>query len=54
MTINVYPPYGANSLNPVYVAFDGDQADAFGRLRVSAPYTLFDSQARYAKDAAYS
>jgi len=28
----------------------GTGADAFGRLRVSQPYTLFDSQNRYAAD----
>jgi hypothetical protein len=36
--------------NPVYVAIDGTNTDAFGRLRVSQPYTLFDSQNRYAID----
>ena len=54
MSIMLYPPMGTNGTNPVYVAFDGDQADAFGRLRISQPYTLFDSQARYAKDTSYS
>lgn len=29
------------------VAFSGTQTDAFGRLRVSEPYTLFDTNARY-------
>lgn len=29
------------------VSFDGTNVDAFGRLRVSQPYTLFDSQNRY-------
>jgi hypothetical protein len=28
----------------------GTAADAFGRMRVSEPYTLFDSQSRYAAD----
>jgi hypothetical protein len=32
----------------------GTGADAFGRLRVSNPYTLFDSQNRYAKDNQFS
>lgn len=33
------------------VSFEGTTAlDAFGRLRVSEPYTLFDSQNRYAAD----
>lgn len=52
--ITQYPPSGTNSTNPVYVSIDGNQTDAFGRLRVGLPYTLFDSQARYAKDTAYS
>jgi hypothetical protein len=33
---------------PVSIA--GTNTDAFGRLRVSQPYTLFDSQSRYAAD----
>ena len=36
--------------NPAYVAIGGTNTDAFGRLRVSQPYTLFDSQNRYATD----
>jgi hypothetical protein len=36
--------------NPVYVAINGTNTDAFGRLRVSEPYSLFDSQNRYAID----
>jgi len=32
------------------VALGGTNLDAFGRLRVSAPFTLFDSQNRYEKD----
>ena len=54
MTITVYPPYGSSSGNPIYVAFDGTNTDAFGRLRVSNPVTLFDGQARFAADTAYS
>jgi len=38
----------------VITAFQGNLADAFGRLRVSTPYTLFDSQARYAADSTYN
>lgn len=53
MTINVYPPYGASSLNPTYTAFGGMTTDSFGRLRVSNPYTLFDSQNRFAADSAF-
>jgi len=36
--------------NPSYITFAGTNIDAFGRLRVSQPYTLFDSQNRYAVD----
>ena len=32
------------------VALGGTNLDAFGRLRTSNPFTLFDSQNRYAKD----
>jgi hypothetical protein len=35
---------------PIPVSFGGTNTDAFGRLRVSQPYTLFDSQNRYAAD----
>jgi hypothetical protein len=49
--ITVYPPLGATPGNPTVVTFNGTTAlDAFGRLRVSEPYTLFDSQNRYAAD----
>lgn len=54
MTINVYPPVGSNSNNPVYVTFPPTATDAFGRLQVSNPYTLFDSQNRYASDPQFS
>ncbi len=53
MTINVYPPYGAQA-NPSWVTFDGTNTDAFGRLRVSNPVTLFDSQSRFGADVHYS
>lgn len=32
------------------VSIDGTNTDAFGRIRVSQPYTLFDSQSRYVAD----
>ena len=32
------------------VSINGTNTDAFGRLRVSSPFTLFDSQNRYAAD----
>ena len=35
------------------VSFDGTNTDAFGRLRVSQPYTLFDSQNRYQVDGQF-
>lgn len=54
MTISVYPPYGSSNDNPIYVTFDGTNTDAFGRLRTSAPYTLFDAQSRFAASSQYS
>jgi hypothetical protein len=33
--------------NVIISGFSGSTADAFGRLRVSEPYTLFDTQSRY-------
>ena len=40
--------------SPLGVYGAGTGADAFGRLRVSNPYTLFDSQNRYDKDPHFS
>lgn len=40
--------------NPLYVAYSGATVDAFGRLRTSSPFTLFDSQNRYQKDPQFS
>lgn len=37
----------ADDANVVISGFSGAVSDAFGRLRVSEPYTLFDTQARY-------
>jgi len=37
----------ASDANVVISGFSGATSDAFGRLRVSEPYTLFDTQARY-------
>lgn len=53
MSITLYPARGSSSTTPAYTAFGGNTADSFGRLRTSQPFTLFDSQNRYAKDAAY-
>jgi len=50
MTIALYPPYGSGPGNSLYISYSGMQTDAFGRLRASEPYTLFDSQNRYEKD----
>ena len=36
------------------VTFGGANLDAFGRLRISEPFTLFDSQNRYAEDDQFS
>lgn len=36
--------------SPIPVSIGGTNVDAFGRMRVSEPYTLFDSQNRYAAD----
>jgi hypothetical protein len=38
------------SVDTIPVSIGGTNVDAFGRLRVSQPYTLFDSQNRYAAD----
>jgi hypothetical protein len=51
--ITLYPEAGSNGSTPAYVTFGGNTSDSFGRLRISSPYTLFDSQNRFAKDAAY-
>lgn len=37
----------ASDANVIISGFGGSTADAFGRLRVSEPFTLFDTQARY-------
>jgi len=38
---------------PIPVSIGGTNTDAFGRLRISQPYTLFDSQQRYATDTQF-
>ena len=40
--------------SPVAVSLYGTALDAFGRARFSQPYTLFDSQNRYAKNDLFS
>jgi hypothetical protein len=47
MSIQYFPPLGSNSSTPVSVSIGGTNIDAFGRLRVSEPFTLFDSSHRY-------
>jgi len=43
-----------NTNSPVPISIGGTNVDAFGRLRISAPYTLFDSQQRYEADPQFS
>ena len=47
MTITYYPARGQSTDYPAYVAIGGTNVDAFGRLRVANPQTLFDSSHRY-------
>ena len=57
MTITQFPPLGSGSSSAITAQisqFTGNTVDAFGRLRVSQPYTLFDSQSRFAADASFS
>jgi hypothetical protein len=43
----------ANTTTPVPISFPINALDAFGRLVTTQPYTLFDSQSRYAADAQF-
>lgn len=57
MTITQFPALGYSASAPVtgqISQFLGNTVDAFGRLRVSQPFTVFDSQSRFAADAAFS
>jgi hypothetical protein len=54
MTITSYPELVRIVSGGNTVSFGGTNTDAFGRLRVSQPYTLFDSQNRYAIDNQFS
>lgn len=54
MTISSWPPLGYSQSNALWTKIAGTQLDAFGRHRVSNPYTLFDSQNRYAADPQFS
>jgi hypothetical protein len=42
------------NMTPLPISIGGTNVDAFGRLRVSEPYSLFDSQSRYAADNQFS
>jgi len=52
--ITSYPNQVRISSTGNTVSFGGTNTDAFGRLRVSQPYTLFDSQNRYGIDSQFS
>ena len=54
MTITSYPELVRIVSGGNTVSFGGTNTDAFGRLRVSQPYTLLDSQNRYAIDNQFS
>ena len=43
-----------NEVNDFMDPFSATSLDAFGRLRIAQPYTLFDSQNRYQKDPQFS
>lgn len=53
ITGNVNATLDSNA-NVIISGFGGQTADAFGRLRVSNPYTLFDTQNRYYDHEQYS
>lgn len=50
MSITHYPALVRIADDGNTVSINGTNVDAFGRIRVSQPYTLFDSQQRYAAD----
>ena len=52
--ITSYPNQVRISSTGNTVSLGGTNTDAFGRLRVSQPYTLFDSQNRYGIDSQFS
>lgn len=54
MSITSYPELVRLSPSGNTVKFGGPTVDAFGRLRSSLPYTIFDSQNRYASDDQFS
>ncbi len=48
--LQVYNALQELCMDPLPISIGGTNVDAFGRLRVSQPFTLFDSQNRYAAD----
>ena len=54
MSVTSYPELVRIAGSGNTVSFGGTNTDAFGRLRVSQPYTLFDSQNRYGIDPQFS
>ena len=54
MSLTSYPKYTYIAEGDGNVNLYGTALDAFGRIRMSSPYTLFDSQNRYAKDPHFS
>lgn len=54
MSITSYPELVRIAGSGNTVSFGGPTVDAFGRLRVSQPYTLFDSSNRYISDPQFS
>ena len=53
MSITSYPEVVRIAGDSNLVSIGGTNTDAFGRIRVSQPYTLFDSQNRYTSDTQY-
>lgn len=54
MSITSYPELVRIAGSGNTVSIGGTNTDAFGRIRVSQPYTLFDSQNRYGIDPQFS
>lgn len=53
MSLTSYPKYTYIAEGDGNVNLYGTALDSFGRIRMSSPYTLFDSQNRYAKDSQF-
>jgi len=52
--ITVYPELGSSSTTALNVQLPSTSSDAFGRLRISQPMTLFDSSHRYTDNGLWS